>query len=105
MDKLLALRHYYRAYRAHATQLASSRLAREWMEGMPGWQDATQEQLETHARMAARWASAGFLPDEALPLIASGMTVEMATAMDPEPGQELEYLARRIDLMRRDEPQ
>jgi hypothetical protein len=105
MDKLTALRYYSRAYRATATQLATGVLAREWMEGMPGWRDATREQLEQHAEMAATWASRGFLPEEGLPMIASGMTLEQATAMDPEPGQEMQYLADQIDLIRHDEQQ
>lgn len=102
MDKLTALRHYTRAYLAHATQLATSRYAREWMEGMD-FRAATQVELERHAEEAARWASAGFLAEEGLPLIASGMTVEMATATDPTTDAErMERLADRMRMMEAD---
>lgn len=91
MDKLTALRHYTRAYLAHATQHATYRAAREWMEaGIP-------------AEESARWATAGFLPGEGLPLIASGMTLEMATAADPTTDAErMERLADRMRMMEAD---
>ena len=70
MDKLTALRHYAAEYYQHATQHQTSRAAREWMEsGVP-------------ADVAGRWASAGYLPAEAAPLIAQGVTPETALEMD-----------------------
>lgn len=89
MDKLTSLRHYSAKYYQHATQLQTSRAARAWMEaGVP-------------ADEAGRWASVGFLPEEALPLIASGMTPEQATAADPTTDAErIKYLADRIDMLR-----
>lgn len=99
MDLLTALRYYYGAYSAHATQLCTRRIAREWMESMPGLRQATSEDLEAHAVCAAAWASAGYLPSEALPLIEAGMTPEMAVAMDPEPERRMEYLADRIKML------
>jgi len=88
MDKLAALRHYTAVYYAHATQMATSRLAREWMEaGVP-------------AEQAAEWASIGCLPAEALPLIESGMTPDMVVAADPTTDAErIERLADRMDLL------
>ncbi|MFG2046113.1 hypothetical protein ACGFIW_01615 [Micromonospora sp. NPDC048935] len=70
MDKLARLRHYTAVYYAHATQHRTSRAAREWMEA------------EVPAAEAARWANAGYLPAEAEPLIADGVTPETATEMD-----------------------
>lgn len=89
MDKLTALRHYTNDYYAAATQLKTSRIARTWMEaGIPAGQ-------------AAEWASAGYTPEEALPLIGSGMTPAMASAADPTTRAErMQYLADRIDLLR-----
>lgn len=61
---------YAREYLAGATQLATYRLAREWMEaGVP-------------VRDAAAWASLGYQPGEATPLIAAGVTPHMAGEMD-----------------------
>lgn len=97
MDKLRALSIYIAAYRAHATQLAASRIARVWMESMD-FRSATREQLEEHAVMAASWANHGYLPEEALPLIASGMTPQLASAADPT--TEAERMERLADLMR-----
>lgn len=86
MDKLARLRHYWQAYQP--TQLRTYRLAREWMEA------------DVPAELATEWANAGFLPAEGVPLIASGMTVEMATALDPQTDQEwMEYLANRIQML------
>lgn len=98
MDKITALRIYTAAYRAHATQLATSRHAREWMESTD-FRTATQVELEEHAEESARWASAGYLPEEGIPLRASGMTPERAASADPQTDAErIAYLANRIDL-------
>jgi hypothetical protein len=102
MDKLAALRIYATVYLANAAHLATSRVAREWMESMD-FRSATVEELEGHAAMAAAWASIGMLPDEALPLIASGMTPDMVTATDPQTDAErMEYLADRIGMLGND---
>lgn len=70
MDRLRALGIYSTEYMAGATQLATYRLAREWMEaGVP-------------AADAAAWASLGYQPVEAAPLIASGVTPQMAGELD-----------------------
>lgn len=89
MDKLTRLRHYWRAYKP--TQLRTYRYAREWMEaGVP-------------AETATVWASAGFLPEEGVPLIESGMTPDMATATDPTTDQErIERLADRMRMLETD---
>jgi hypothetical protein len=103
MDKLEALRYYFRAYDETATQLKTSRIAREWMESMAGYRTATREELEAHARKSAAWASIGMLPTEALPLIASGMTPEMVSDTDPTTDAErMEYLADRMRMLRND---
>jgi hypothetical protein len=100
MDMLTALRYYARAYLAAATQLATNRHARQWMESMD-WRHAEIEELERHARMAASWASIGCLPEEALPLIASGITPQMVLDSDPRtPAEAMARLADRIDLLR-----
>ncbi|ROO51093.1 hypothetical protein EDC02_5957 [Micromonospora sp. Llam0] len=89
MNRLEQLRHYCRAYYAGTTQLATSRIARQWMEaGIP-------------AHQAAAWARAGCLPEEALPLIAAGMTPAMVLATDPTTeAEQMQRLADQIDLMR-----
>lgn len=91
MDKLEQLRHYTRTYYAAATQLATSRIARTWMEaGIP-------------AEQAAAWANIGMLPEEALPQIAAGVTPEMVVATDPTTDAErMERLAGRIDMLGQD---
>lgn len=66
MDKLARLREYSRIYMAGATQLATSRHAREWMEMQP----------PVPAEVAAQWASLGYLAAEAAPLIAVGRKPE-----------------------------
>ncbi len=81
MDKLTALRYYLHTYRAEATQLGTGRIAREWMETM-NFRTATREQLEQHAREAAEWANLGYLPGEAAPLIADGITPAMVAEME-----------------------
>jgi hypothetical protein len=53
---------YADEYMALAEQLATYRLAREWMTA------------GVSARDAAAWASLGYLPSEAAPLIAQGIT-------------------------------
>jgi hypothetical protein len=101
MDRLRALSIYAAMYLAAASQLATYRIAREWMESMPDFRRATSDDLEQHARQAAAWASIGMLPAEALPLIASGMTPEMVTATDPTTDAErMEYLADRMQMLR-----
>lgn len=61
-DRLRKLSEYTTVYMDNARQLATHRLAREWMEaGVP-------------AVEAAGWASLGFLPHEAAPEIAAGRT-------------------------------
>lgn len=86
MTKLRKLSLYFDAYQP--TQLRTLRLAREWMEA------------GIEAKQATEWADAGFLPEEAVPLIASGMTVELAIAADPKTEQErMEYLADRMRML------
>ncbi len=70
MDKLRALTEYSQAYRARTTQLATSRIARQWM------------QAGIDAVQAAAWARAGYMPDEALPRIAAGLTPGQASDQD-----------------------
>jgi hypothetical protein len=70
MDRLTALRIYTREYYAIATQHQTSRIAREWME------------MNVPAADAAAWASLGYLPSEARPLIEQGVTPETAREMD-----------------------
>lgn len=88
MDKLTQLRRYTADYYRLATQHRTSRIAREWMEaGVP-------------AEEAAKWASIGCLPSEALPLINSGMTPGMVVATDPTTDAErMARLADRMDLL------
>ncbi|MFF3857098.1 hypothetical protein [Micromonospora sp. NPDC002575] len=81
MDKLSALRIYSAVYLAQAAQLATLLVARQWMETMP-FRTATQEDLEQHARMAAAWASRGYMPKEAAPLIADGITAATVGEME-----------------------
>lgn len=70
MDKLRQLSAYAAEYMANARQMATYRLAREWMAA------------GVDAEAAAVWASAGYLPAEAAPLIAAGVTAQMAAEMD-----------------------
>ncbi|MEU8185993.1 hypothetical protein [Micromonospora carbonacea] len=99
MDKLTALRIYATVYLASASQLATSRIAREWMEGMD-FRTATRDELEQHAKQAAAWANIGMLPAEALPLVASSITPEMITAADPTTDAErMERLATRMEML------
>ncbi|WP_431895893.1 hypothetical protein [Micromonospora haikouensis] len=99
MDKLAALRVYAAVYLASATQLATSREAREWMESMD-FRAATRAELEAHAKVAAEWASIGMRAVEALPLIASGMTPGMVVATDPTTDAErMERLADRMEML------
>jgi hypothetical protein len=70
MDKLRKLAIYAETYMAAATQLATYRIARQWMEaGIP-------------AQDAAAWANLGYLPAEAAKLIAQGIGPQMADAVD-----------------------
>ena len=87
MDKLRKLSIYKAAYQALATQLNDGKSALQWME------------MEIEAAEAAKWANAGFTPGEAAPLITSGVTLEMATAMDGEGSQD-EQAAAWIDRFR-----
>lgn len=82
MDKLQALGHYSRVYRAEALQLGTLVHARLWLESMPGWRDASPAELEAHAAQSARWASLGYTPAEAAPLIADGATPDTVAEMD-----------------------
>lgn len=70
MDKLVALREYIEAYRSRTTQLDGYRVAREWMEA------------GVDAVAAASWARAGYLPAEAAPRIAAGLTARQASDQD-----------------------
>jgi hypothetical protein len=77
MDKLRRLRAYIEIYYATATQHQTARAAREWMEA------------DVPPEAAGAWASLGYLPGEAAPLIAAGVTPAMAAemedlAVDPE---------------------
>jgi hypothetical protein len=58
MDKVTALGIYHRAYNAHATTHISPRTAREMVEAID-FRNATREQLEQHAAMAAINANMG----------------------------------------------
>lgn len=70
MDRLRALSIYAETYMPNAGQFSTYRDAREWMEaGVP-------------AGDAAAWASLGYLPGEAAPLIAQDVTPQMVRAMD-----------------------
>lgn len=85
---------YAGEYMATATQLGTYRLAREWMNA--GIDVAT----------AAAWASLGYLPAEAAPLIAAGVTPQMAAEMDQlatdVAGSPEERAAQIIDRLVRD---
>lgn len=61
---------YAAEYMAGATRLATYRLAREWMNA------------GVDAHDAAAWASLGYLPAEAAPLIADGVTPATAGEVD-----------------------
>lgn len=61
---------YSSEYVTTATQHATYRAAREWMS------------TGVDAATAAAWASLGYLPGEAAPLIAAGVTPEMAAEME-----------------------
>jgi hypothetical protein len=61
MDKLRRLRAYIEIYYATATQHQTARAAREWMEA------------DVPPEAAGAWASLGYLPGEAAPLIAAGV--------------------------------
>lgn len=61
---------YAAEYMRTATQLATYRIARQWWEASVPVADA------------AAWASLGYQPAEAAPLIADGITPEMAAATD-----------------------
>ncbi|MDG4795094.1 hypothetical protein [Micromonospora sp. WMMD1082] len=91
MDKLTALRRYWTAYSAAATAHCTSRVAREWMEqGVP-------------ADTAAAWASLNYLPAEAAPLIAAGITPatveEMERHAEQTAGDRDALVAERIRQM------
>ncbi len=104
MDLPATLRMYHNAYAAQATQHASYEIACEWVAGiLPDLPMMSRTVLLAHAQRSAQWANAGYLPAEAFPLIASGMTPELASAMDPEPGQHTERLADQIRLLENDE--
>ena len=70
MNKLTRLREFVAVYFEESTQHATYRAAREWME------------MGVTASDAARWANAGYLPGEAAPLIAQGVTPDTAEEMD-----------------------
>ena len=70
MDRLRQFSIYASVYMAAATRLATYRLAREWMDA------------GIAADAAAAWASLGYLPAEATPLIVGGVTPQMAGEMD-----------------------
>jgi len=91
MDKLRALSMYAETYMPSASQFATYRCAREWMEaGVP-------------AEDAAAWASLGYLPTEAAPLITAGVTPQMAADLgeidDTVAGSREERAAQVIDRL------
>lgn len=88
-DKLRALRLYQDEFRAAAHQLHNYKIGRLWFEA------------GVSATDAATWANAGFTPAEALPLIETGITVEMATAGDGE-GTSEQRAMDWIDRFRED---
>lgn len=81
---------YTRIYMANATQLATYRLAREWMP------------IEPDPEVAARWASLAYTPAEAKPLIEAGITPDMAAdmeAIDRGDDSPEEHAARVLDML------
>lgn len=92
MDKLAKLTAYIAEFRAIATQLSDYKIARHYMEaGIP-------------AAEAAKWANLGFTPEEALPLIDSGLTPELAAAADPKTDEEFaERIEAEIEFLNRSE--
>lgn len=75
---------YLGTFQERATQLNAIELAHEWYLA------------DVPADEAGRWATAGYLPGEGLPLRASGMTPELAAAGDPDTPEEA--IARLADL-------
>lgn len=82
---------YARAYMAAATQFGTYRLAREWMDA------------GVSAADAAGWANLGYLPEEAAPLIADGITPatvrEMERHAEQAAGGRDALAAQRIQRM------
>lgn len=70
---------WVRTYRQRATQLGTLLLAIEWHQLS---QRLAAENITLTAEQAATWASRGYLPDEATPLIRSGVTPEMGGEME-----------------------
>lgn len=67
---------YFRIFRQHATQLNGYPQALDWYRIDVGHADGVT------AEDAAAWANAGYLAEEAAPLIQQGITPEMANAGD-----------------------
>jgi hypothetical protein len=78
---------FWRAYKTEARQLAFVAIAREWHAAG----------ITPHA--AADWANRGFLPHEALPLIADGITPELVGAVEVAIGEDDELAGLTLNLL------
>jgi hypothetical protein len=74
-DKIRAFTAYWDAYRAATTQFRTPEIAGQW------WKLSLRYPQVT-ATAAASWARLGYLPHEAAPLIADGITPAMAREME-----------------------
>lgn len=73
MDRMTQRAEFFRIFREQATQLRSYPIALDWYRIDVGHAaGVTPEE-------AAAWANAGYLPQEARPLIVEGFSAEMAT--------------------------
>lgn len=77
---------YIRTYTANARQLAALPIAGQW------------RRLGVDPHTAADWANAGFLPCEAAPLIADGITAPLVRAVEDAIGHGDELAALTLDL-------
>lgn len=76
---------YLGIYQAHATQLKGVEFAHEWYL------------MEVPAEEAAKWATGGNTPQGAVPLIAAGVSPELAADADSASGSVEERIARIAD--------
>lgn len=82
------LADYVHTYRARARQLTALPIIGQWRA------------LAVGAELAAAWANRGYLPDEAAPLIADGVTPDLVASVEAAIRDDpAELAALTLDLM------
>lgn len=77
---------FVQEYRRLATQMTDHRIAGNWMRLAEALEGAG---IELTAAEAARWAGRGYLPEEAGPLILSGISAEQQGEMEDHAAEQV----------------